>query len=104
MDREMDVALERGPIHLTVLDVIPDVDRAEVADVVRQKRLLSARIGRLVVTDVWNGVEAVGFIDEEATGLAGAPRAVDHLVPHSACIELTSDGSAARIDEIVRRT
>src|SRR4029077_2107081 len=32
VDGEVDVALERVPIHLRILHVIPDVDRAEVAD------------------------------------------------------------------------
>ena len=62
----VDVAPERVPVHLPVVHVVADVDRAEVADVVRQQRLLAARIRRLVGAEVRHGVVAVRFVDEEA--------------------------------------
>ena len=77
--------------------------RAEVADVVRKERLLAARIRRLVLPEVRDRVVAVRLVDEEAARLARAPRAVDHLVPHRARVELAGDLAAARIDEVVAR-
>ena len=100
----MDIALQRFPIHLAVLHITTDVDRAEVADVVRQQRLLAAGICRHVLTDVRNRIEAVGFVDEEAAGLTGAPRAVDHLVPDCARVELSGHLAAAGIDQVVARS
>ena len=100
----MDVTLERVPIHLSVRDVITDVYRAQVADVVRQKGLLAAGICRFVLTDVGNRIVAIGFVDEEASRLAGPPGALDHPVPYHPRIELTGNFAGARIDEIVARS
>jgi hypothetical protein len=48
-------------------------------------------------------VVAVRFVDEEAARLAGAPRAVDHLVPHHLRVELTDHLLGGRVDEVVAR-
>ena len=77
------------------MHVVADVDRAEVADVVRKQRLLAARIRRFVLPDVRHRVVAIRFVDEEAAGLARSPRAVDHLVPDLARVELPGDLAAA---------
>ena len=72
---EMHVALHRIPVQHAVLHVVADVDRAEVADVVRKQRLLAARIRRLVRAQVRDRIVAVGLVDEEAARLARAPGA-----------------------------
>ena len=46
--REMNVASERGPIHLPLGHVMPDVDATQIADIIREQWLLAARIRRLV--------------------------------------------------------
>src|SRR5437868_6415862 len=74
-------------------DVVADVDRSQIADVVREQRLLTAGIGRLVGAQVRDGVVAVGFVDEEDAGLAGAPSAEDHLVPDGLGVEGADDAA-----------
>ncbi len=85
---EMDVRLEGVPIQLSVLHIEADVDRAEVADVVGEERLLAAGIRRFVSAETRHGVISIGFVDEEDAGLAGAPRAEDHAIPDGARVEL----------------
>ena len=99
--RKMDVALESVPIHLTVAHIVADVDRAQVADIVWQKWLLTARVGRFVVTYVRNWIVAIRFVDEKAAWLSGAPRAIDHLVPHRPGVQLARHFAGTRIDEVV---
>ena len=101
---EVDVALERIPVHAAVDHVVPDVDAAEVADVVREQRLLAAGVGRLVLPEVRHRVVAVRLVDEEAARLAGAPRALDHAVPHHLRVELAGDFLGDGIHEVVRLT
>src|SRR5205814_202142 len=80
-----------------------DVDRAEVAHVVGKQRLLTTWICRLVPSNVRHRIVAVRFVDEKASRLARSPRAVDHLVPNRARVELTRHLAVAWIDEIVAR-
>ncbi len=98
---ERDVAAHRVPVHHAMVHVVPHVHAAEVAHVVRQQRLLTARVRCLVVAEVRHRVVAVGFVDEEHTGLTGAPRAEDHFVPYVARAELAAHQAVGRIHEIV---
>src|SRR6266496_2623793 len=100
----MDVALERVPVQLRILYVVSDVDRAEVADVVRKQRLFAAGIRRLVLPDVRHRIIAIRFINEEATRLARSPGAVDHLVPDGARVELAGNLPSAGVDQVIART
>ncbi len=102
--RELDVALERVPVHAPVDHVVADVDAAEVADVVRKQRLLAAGIRRLVQAEVRHRVEAVRLVDVEAPRLARAPRAFDHAIPHHLRVELPRDALGDGINEVVRLT
>ena len=83
---------QRIPVHLApLLHERAEVDRAEVADVVRQQRLLAARIGGLVRPQVRHRIVVIRFVDEEDPRLAGPPGAVDDLVPNLARLELAGD-------------
>ena len=81
---EMDVGLEAVPIHFPVSYIKADVNGAEVADVVGEEGLLAAGVRRFVTAEARDRVVSIGFVDEEDTGLAGAPRAEDHAVPDGA--------------------
>ena len=89
------------PFHLAVLDEQADIDRAEVADVVRQQRLLPARIGRFVAAQVRDRVVPVGAVYEENARLARFPRAVHDRAKHLAGIELPHDPPGTGVEEIV---
>ena len=87
---------------VAVLHERADVDGAEVADVVREQRLLAAGIGRLVAAEVRDRIVVVGLVDEEHARLAGLPRAVDHPVPHRPRLELAGDLAGLGVDQVVR--
>ncbi len=90
------------PVHVAVLDEQADVDRTEVAHIVREQRLLTARIRRLVTAKVRHRVVVVGAIDVEHAGLAGLPRAVHDLLEDVAGVQLPDDLASARVDQVVR--
>ena len=100
----MNVLRERIPVELSIVDVVADVDRAQIADVIRKERLLSARIGRLVGADVGNWIVAIGFVDEEASRLTSSPRAIDHLFPDFAGVHVAGHVASGRIDQVVARS
>ena len=81
MGREVDHLTQAVPVDLPVPDEHAEVDRAEVADVVRQEGLLTAGIGRLVGAEVRDRIVVVGLVDEEHARLAGLPGAVDDPAP-----------------------
>ena len=89
---------ERVPVDLPVAHEGADVDRAEVADVVRQERLLAAGIGGLVGAEVRDRIVVIGLVDEEHARLAGLPGAMDDLVPHLARLELADDLAGLGMD------
>src|SRR6267143_1265664 len=103
---EMRAEVHRGaqpiPIHVTVLDEQADVDRAEVADVIRKQRLLAAGIGRLVAAEARNRVVLVGAVDVEDAGLTRLPGTVDDLLEYVEGVELPYHLAGARMDQVVR--
>ena len=103
MRAERDVTLERIPVHHAVDHVVTDVNRTQVADVIREQRLLAARVRRFVRTELRHRVVTVCFVDEEHARLARAPRADDHLLPDVACTQLTRHLLRALIEQIVVR-
>src|SRR5689334_25367753 len=58
-----------------------EVDRAQVAYVVGQQRLLSTRVGGLVLSQVGDRIVVVGLVDEEHAGLTGLPGAMNDQGP-----------------------
>ena len=98
---EMHDRPEAIPIHRPVLDEQADVDRAEIAHVVREQRLLAAGVRGLVAPEVRHGVVVVGAIDEEHARLARLPGAVHDLLEHIAGVELADDLAGAGVDQVV---
>ena len=84
--RDMHRLAQRVPVHLglghaRVADELPEIDAAEVAGFVRQKRLLAAGVGGLDPPDVRRGVFLVDAVHEDHAGLAGLPGVVDDDFP-----------------------
>src|SRR2546430_7060050 len=92
------------PIHITrrLVDEQPDVDRAEVADVIRKQRLLAAGIGRLVAAEMRNRIVVIGAVDVEHARLTRLPGTVDDLLEYVAGVELPYHLAGARMDQVVR--
>src|SRR2546422_6638857 len=65
-----------------------EVDRPEIARLVRQERLFTARIRCLHISDVRRRLPAVVLVDEEETGLSILPGLECNLVEDFAGIEL----------------
>ena len=57
-----------------------EIDASQVAHVVRQERLLAARVRRFVGAELGDGIEGVGPVDEKRPRLTGLPCTVDDLV------------------------
>ena len=91
------------PVDPLILDKGADVDRAQIAHVVRQQGLLTARVRGLVRAHVRHRVVPVGLVDEEDARLAVPPRPVDDLVEHFARVQLSHRLSTARVLKVVRR-
>ncbi len=92
------------PVHVAVVHEQPQIHRPEIADVVRQERLLPARVGRLVTAEVWHRVEMVRPVDEVHTRLARLPGAVNDRAEHVARLELPDDRPGAGVDQLVARS
>src|SRR5439155_1752669 len=86
-----------------VLHEQPEIHGPEIADVVREQRLLAARVRGLVAAELWYRVVVVGPIDEIHPRLTGLPRAVDDFAEHLAGVELPDRLAAAGMDQIVGR-
>src|SRR5262249_13384102 len=99
---EVGAEVHRGaqpvPVDPAILDEQPDVDRAQVANVVGEQRLLAAGIGRLVAAQRRYRVVLVGAVDEEYARLARLPGAVHDLPEYVARIELAYGLLGARVD------
>ena len=101
-------ALHLVPVdrHLTVLGPpreLGDVERAEIARLVRQQGLLAARIGRLDLADLRRrvGRARVDPIEEDHPGIARAPGRRDDPPEDLARRELAHDRARVRIDQVV---
>jgi hypothetical protein len=90
------------PIDLAIGHERADVDRAEVAHIVRQQRLLTARVGGLIPAEVRDRIVAIGLVDEEHAGLARLPCTVHDRLEDLASVELTNDLPRARVHQVVR--
>src|SRR3990170_3912555 len=78
-----------GPFQPVPADLVPavglfehagEVDRAQVAWFVRQKRLFPAGIGALHLAQLRSGVIAVDPVDKDDSGIAGLPGHLNDLV------------------------
>ncbi len=93
---------ERFPVDSPVIDERSHVDRPEVADVVRQQRLLAARIGGLVAAEAGHRVVAIRLIDEVDARLSVSPRAVDDSPEYVSRIQLAYRLTGSRAPQVVR--
>ena len=91
-------------IRLTVADrhEAGEIDRAEVARLVRKQRLLAARVRRLDLAERRGRVVPVHPVDEDDARVTGRPRHLDDELVDLARIELTVDLPRPRVHEVVR--
>src|SRR5213594_500137 len=106
-DRRPDRALEFLPIDIPAacgasFHVASEVDRSEVAGLVRQKRLFAARVRCLHIRDVRRRLPSVVLVDKEETGLSILPGLERNLVEDFTRLELPDRTLIPRIDEVVR--
>ena len=94
------VPVDVGPV-LGEAHELGQVDRAEVARLVRQQRLLTARVRRLDLAELRRRVVAVDAVDEDDAGVAGRPRHLDDEVVDLASVELARDLLGSRVDQVV---
>src|SRR3989441_10626382 len=79
-----------------------EVDRPEIARLVRQERLFTARIRCLHISDVRRRLPAVCLVDEEETGLPILPGLECNLFEDFAGIETANGTLIPSIHEVVR--
>ena len=79
----------------------PEVDRAEVADVVWKEGLLAAGVGGLVGAEVRHRIVVVGLVDEEHPRLARLPGAVDDLGPDLTRVQLADHLPRLGVQQVV---
>ena len=89
------------PVDAAILDHEGQVDRAQVAALVRQEWLLSARIGRLDLPRFGRRVVAVEPVEEDDAGLPVLPGQVDDKVEHLAGVQPAHFRVAARVAQRV---
>jgi hypothetical protein len=101
-------ALHLVPVHrpfaiLAAAGELRDVERAEVARLVRQERLLAARIGRLDLAQRRRrvGRARVDAIDEDHARIARAPRGAHDALEHLARGQAADHLLGVRVDEVV---
>ena len=82
-------------------DEAAEVERAEVAGLVWKQRLLSARIGRLDLPEVWRRVVAIDAVDEDDTGVAIPPGVGDNQVKDVPRPPAGGHFAAARVHQVV---
>src|SRR5204863_4009205 len=92
------------PVDVALLNEQPEVDRAEVADIVGEQWLLATRVRRLVAAEVRHRVVLVGSVDEIHAGLARLPGSVHDLTEHLAGVEPAYRRAGAGMDQVVGRT
>ena len=92
---------ELGPVEIAVGHELGEVDRAEIADVVGQQRLLATGVGRFIRSKVRHRVVVIGAVDEEHPGLAGLPRPVNDPGPDGPGVELADRLPGGRMEEVV---
>src|SRR2546425_2278863 len=106
-DRRPDRAVEFLPIDFPTarrasLHVASEVDRTEIAGLVRQERLFPAWVRCLHIRDVRRRLPSVVLVDKEETGLSILPGLECNLVEDLAGIELPDSTLIPRIHEVVR--
>src|SRR5690625_41057 len=82
-------------------DEVPNIDRAEVADVVGEEGLLTTGVRRLVAPELRDGVVLVRTVDEEDPWLTGTPGALDDHIEDLTCIFLADDLTGPGVEEII---
>jgi hypothetical protein len=95
------IPIERVPVLPHLLYKRSEIDRAEVAHVIRQQRLLATGVGRLVLTEVRNGIVVVGLVDEEDARLPGFPGTMDDALPDGAGVKLAGDLLGLGMNQVV---
>jgi hypothetical protein len=73
------------------------VDRAQVARLVREQRLLAARVRRLDLAQQRRGVIAVHAVDEDDAGVARGPRHLDDQIVDLSRVELAHRRPVTRV-------
>src|SRR5205823_13940368 len=104
--RRADRPLELLPVDIPAARGIAshmprEINRPQVAGLVRQERLFTAWVRRLHVRDVRSWLAAVVLINEEQAGLPVLPGLKRNLVEDLARIELPGDLIVPRIHEVV---
>ena len=104
---------ELVPVNLQSLDAararsghenLVEVDRPEIAGLVRKKRLLATGIGRLDLTEGWRRVLGVDLVDEDHSRVAGLVRAARDVIKERARVELTCNLARMWVDQFVVAT
>src|SRR5581483_675200 len=98
-----------GLLHVVPVDALirlherRDVERAEVAGLVRQQGLLSAGIGGLNGANLRRGISRAGVdaIEEHHARVARSPGSVDDAVEHHAGADALDNAAVARIDQVI---
>ncbi|MNS49618.1 hypothetical protein D3C72_822310 [compost metagenome] len=90
--------VDRG-LAVDLDDEALEVDRAEVAALVRDQGLLAAGVGRLVVAHPGHRAVLVHAIDEDQAGLAGAPGALHDVLEDLAGVQAADLAAVAGVEQ-----
>jgi len=93
--------LEMTVVNLAIFDHVSKVDGTQVTGLVRQQRLLAARVGALDLADGRGRIVAVHHIEKDQPRFAILPGRLDNLVKNLRGGQTAHPLSRARIDQVI---